>query len=81
MTAAFADTSYFLALLNPADQLRSEAIQLKPREIRPPVTTEFVLMAVGDGHYTRGLSPTVEWTTPSLHRGIVPARGGYRPLD
>jgi predicted nucleic acid-binding protein len=49
MTAAFADTTYFLALLNPADELHSEALEFNQGEARPLVTTEFVLTEVGDG--------------------------------
>jgi len=49
MTAAFADTAYFLALLNPSDQLHSKARDLNRTDSRPLVTTEFVLMEVGDG--------------------------------
>lgn len=49
MKPAFADTAYFLALLNPADQLHSKARSLKLGESKPMVTTEFVLMEVGDG--------------------------------
>ena len=49
MKAVFADTVYFLALLNPADQLHLEARGLN---LQPPgslLTTEFVLTEVGDG--------------------------------
>jgi len=49
MTAAFADTAYFLALLNPADELHPRALEFNQGEARPLVTTEFVLMEVGDG--------------------------------
>ena len=49
MRSAFADTAYFLALLNPADQLHSKARDLNRSDFSPLVTTEFVLMEVGDG--------------------------------
>jgi predicted nucleic acid-binding protein len=49
MRAAFADTAYFLALLNPSDQLHSTARDLQRTEPRSLLTTEFVLMEVGDG--------------------------------
>jgi len=49
MKAVFADTVYFLALLNPADQWQPQARALN---LHPPgflLTTEFVLTEVGDG--------------------------------
>ena len=49
MNAVFADTVYFLALMNPADQWHPHA---KALSLQPPgslLTTEFVLMEVGDG--------------------------------
>jgi predicted nucleic acid-binding protein len=49
MTAAFADTAYFLALLNPSDQFHPKARDLSRTDSRPLVTTEFVLIEVGDG--------------------------------
>ena len=48
MKTVFADTVYFLALLNTADQLHSQARALS---LSPPgllLTTEFVLAEVGD---------------------------------
>ena len=49
MNAVFADTVYFLALLNAADQWHARARALS---LNPPsslLTTEFVLMEAGDG--------------------------------
>jgi uncharacterized protein len=61
MNPIFADTVYFLALLNPSDQwhLRAKAVGLEL--VGPLLTTEFVLMEVGDalsqpgnrGHFAR----------------------------
>jgi predicted nucleic acid-binding protein len=48
MTPVFADTVYFLALLNPADQLHSQARSLSLKPPGPLLTTEFVLTEVGD---------------------------------
>ena len=49
MNTVFADTVYFLALLNPADQWHSRAKELNRTVSGALLTTEFVLMEVGDG--------------------------------
>jgi uncharacterized protein len=49
MKTVFADTVYFLALLNPADQWHSRATELNRSLSGPLLTTEFVRLAVGDG--------------------------------
>ena len=49
MNAVFADTVYFLALLNPVDQFHSQARALSLQPPGPMLTTEFVLIEVGDG--------------------------------
>lgn len=49
MNPVFADTVYFLALLNPADQYHSRARALSHQPGRGLVTSEFVLLEVGDG--------------------------------
>jgi predicted nucleic acid-binding protein len=49
MKAVFADAVYFLALVNPADQLHHSATQLSLEHLGPMLTTEFVLTEVGDG--------------------------------
>ena len=49
MKSVFADTVYFLALLNPADQWHPQARSLSLQLPGPLVTTEFVLLEVGDG--------------------------------
>ena len=48
MRAVFADSAYFLALLNPLDQLHQQARALSLRAPGPMITTEFVLVEVGD---------------------------------
>jgi len=49
MSAVFADTVYFLALLNPADQWHAHARAFSANPPGPLVTTEFILTEVGDG--------------------------------
>ena len=49
MNLVFADTVYFLALLNPADQWHACAKELNRTVSGALLTTEFVLMEVGDG--------------------------------
>jgi len=49
MSAVFADTVYFLALLNPADQWHGCARALSAQPPGALVTTEFIMMEVGDG--------------------------------
>jgi len=48
MKPVFADTVYFLALLNAADQWHSQARALSANPPGPLVTSEFVLLEVGD---------------------------------
>jgi predicted nucleic acid-binding protein len=48
MTTVFADTVYFIALLNPADQLHPQARALSNNPPGALLTTEFVLTEVGD---------------------------------
>lgn len=49
MSTVFADTAYFPALLSPDDQLHPQARTLGEQPTGPMLTTEFVLMEVGDG--------------------------------
>jgi uncharacterized protein len=49
MIPVFADTAYFLALLNPADQWHAIARDLSRSAPGSLLTTEFVLLEVGDG--------------------------------
>lgn len=48
MKPVFADTVYFLALLNAADQWHSHARALSANPPGPLVTSEFILLEVGD---------------------------------
>jgi hypothetical protein len=48
MTACFADSFYFIALLNPADEAHARAAAMA-RIARPLVTTEWVLAELADG--------------------------------
>ena len=48
MKAVFADTVYFLALLNPADQFHQQSRALNQQPPGPLLTTEFILTEVGD---------------------------------
>ena len=49
MKVVFADTVYFLALLNPADQFHGLARALSLQPLGPLLSTEFVLTEVGNG--------------------------------
>jgi len=48
MSPVFADTAYFIALLNPVDQCHSRAVELARQPCGPMVTTTWVLVEVGD---------------------------------
>lgn len=48
MTACFADSFYFIALLNPADADHSKVVQVTRTLSRPIVTTAWVLTEVAD---------------------------------
>jgi predicted nucleic acid-binding protein len=49
MSAVFADTFYFLALVNPRDQAHARALQLSTSSPLELVTTAWVLTEVADG--------------------------------
>ena len=49
MSAVFADTVFFLALINPDDQWHERALTLAGNPPGSLITTEFVLTEVGDG--------------------------------
>ena len=49
MKPVFADTVYFLALLNPSDQFHLQTRTISEQPPGPLLTTEFVLTEVGDG--------------------------------
>ena len=48
MTPVFADTYYWLALINPRDQAHQEAVTLSESLSEPVLTTAWVLTEVGD---------------------------------
>lgn len=48
MRAVFADTVFFLALVNARDHLHAQAVALNEHPPGPMVTTEWVLMELGD---------------------------------
>ena len=48
MTPVFADTSYFLALLGPADQHHKQAVAWSLALHRPLLTTEYIVLEVGN---------------------------------
>lgn len=58
MTPVFADTYYWLALINPRDHAHEEALGLSQSLIRPVVTTEWVLTEVGDAMRQPANRPT-----------------------
>lgn len=49
MTAVFADSYYFFAILNPKDAAHSAAVEFSQNETRSLVTTTAVLTEVADG--------------------------------
>src|SRR2546421_4940208 len=48
MSAVFADTFFWLAILNPSDAAHQRASELSRRLRKPQVTTAWVLAEVGD---------------------------------
>ena len=48
MSAVFADTFFWLAILNPSDAAHQRASELSRRLRKPQVTTAWVLTEVGD---------------------------------
>jgi predicted nucleic acid-binding protein len=48
MSAVFADTFFFLAILNPSDPAHHQASEVSRNLRRPRVTTSWVLTEVGD---------------------------------
>ena len=80
MNAVFADTVYFLALLNPADQWHPQARSLSLQPPGPLLTTEFVLTEVGDGlsqpENRSRFARLLELLTEQPDVEIVPASSG-----
>jgi len=48
MTPVFADTSYYVALINPADEQHAKAIEWSRPVHQPLIVTEFVLMELAN---------------------------------
>jgi predicted nucleic acid-binding protein len=48
MTPVFADTFYFLAIVNPRDVAHIEAVSFAASSKRPMITTEWIIMEVAD---------------------------------
>ena len=48
MTPVFADTSYFLAFLGPADQHHKQAMTWRRALRQPLLTTEYIVLEVGN---------------------------------
>jgi len=58
MIAIFADTYYWLALINPRDEAHQEAITLSQTLSEPLLTTTWVLTEVGDAMHDPANRPT-----------------------
>jgi predicted nucleic acid-binding protein len=48
MSAVFSDTSYYVALLNPRDELHEQVMRFSASFSQPTVTTDFVLIEVAN---------------------------------
>jgi predicted nucleic acid-binding protein len=48
MTPVFADTAFYVAILNPRDALHSAAVRLSQTNRSPVLTTEFILLEVAN---------------------------------
>ncbi|HMB95067.1 MAG TPA: hypothetical protein VKK61_03425 [Tepidisphaeraceae bacterium] len=48
MTAVFADTFFYLALLNPRDAAHERALAISDKLTAPMLTTEFILLEIAD---------------------------------
>jgi hypothetical protein len=48
MTAVFADTFFYLALLNPRDSAHQRALEFSDKLTAPLLSTEFVLVEIAD---------------------------------
>ena len=47
-TAVFVDTAFYVALLNPRDELHSSAVAVAGKHTGPRITTEYVLVETGN---------------------------------
>ena len=48
MKAVFADTSFYLAVLNPCDVAHADAVQIGDRIERPVLLSDFILLELGN---------------------------------
>jgi hypothetical protein len=71
MTAVFADTFYFLGLLNRADESHSRCAAFAREYRGPVVTSAYVLVEVADGLAT----PSTACRPPGSFRLSKPTRG------
>jgi predicted nucleic acid-binding protein len=77
MSAVFADSFYFLARLNPADEAHERAVRVGTQEVRPIVTTAWVLTEVADAMSNPANRPAflqlLEMLTSSRDVNVIPA--------
>jgi predicted nucleic acid-binding protein len=77
MKAVFADTSFYLAVLNPRDLAHAKALQVGERLHRPVLLTDFILLELGNVLSGVGRRELVSRLVPRLrtHRNvrIIPA--------
>jgi predicted nucleic acid-binding protein len=77
MSAVFADTWFFLAILNRLDPGHARAVQLNRDEQRHRVTTDWVLVEVGDALARTGnrdvFANFFDWIRNHSGTTIVPA--------
>ncbi len=52
MKAVFADTSFYLAVLNPRDAAHANAVQVGDRIERPVLLSDFILLELGNAPTT-----------------------------
>jgi uncharacterized protein len=81
MNAVFADTSFYMALLNPRDRWHNAAITVSETFREPVITSEYVLCELGSLMCQRSLRPLfLEFTTElesAPYVEIVPASHEY----
>lgn len=80
MTAIFADTSFYLALLSADDEHHSRAVELSRQLRRPIVVTEFVILETGNSLSSVNQRQLLVELLPHLRADravqIVPASSG-----
>ncbi len=81
MTPCFADTFYFIALLNPLDQAHGRAVVLSQETRRPVVTTTWVLLELANylaGTPSRALCGRfIQYLHEQTRVEIIPATEEY----